>query len=223
MRQRLPEVEVWGEDFSACAGSLLSDPRLQSAQFTAGAAGRTELTKAQLGPPGGDARKASARGIFSPRLHSRPASSRLAAGEGRACRNCSSAPPSSTPPARNFPSPNWRRCRAGRRRVFPRPCQGPLRRPWPGGRGRDRDGAILGLAMSCRVLGAWAWTQISAAHSRGKRAKHHGRIIPTARNIPVRNLFRDNGFCSGGRAVARIALGADVKAARRFAPASPAW
>jgi FkbH-like protein len=48
VRQRLPEVEVWGEDLFGLRGKLLSDPRLQLPTITEEAAQRTELVKAQL-------------------------------------------------------------------------------------------------------------------------------------------------------------------------------
>lgn len=49
VRQRLPEVEVWGEDPFELRRRLLNDPRLQLPRLTEEAARRTELVKAQLG------------------------------------------------------------------------------------------------------------------------------------------------------------------------------
>src|SRR5580700_6743129 len=48
VRQRLPEVEVWGEDPFSLRRMLLSDPRLQVPVITEESAARTMLTKAQL-------------------------------------------------------------------------------------------------------------------------------------------------------------------------------
>src|SRR5215469_2083521 len=48
VRQRLPEVEVWGEDPFALRRRLLTDPRLQLPTITDEARTRTELVKAQL-------------------------------------------------------------------------------------------------------------------------------------------------------------------------------
>src|SRR6202012_3664577 len=48
VRQRLPEVEVWGEDLFGLRRALLDDPRLQVARVTEESAKRTELVKAQL-------------------------------------------------------------------------------------------------------------------------------------------------------------------------------
>ncbi len=60
-----------------------------------------------------------------------------------------------------------------------------------------RAGEILGLAISCRVLGMGVehafmthiLQQMSADY-----AALIGQIIPTARNGPVRNLYADNAF-----------------------------
>jgi FkbH-like protein len=48
VRQRLPEVEVWGEDPFSLRRMLLSDPRLQVPVITEESAVRTNLVKAQL-------------------------------------------------------------------------------------------------------------------------------------------------------------------------------
>ena len=57
------------------------------------------------------------------------------------------------------------------------------------------DGEITGLVMSCRVLGMGiehAFVQhVTKASGAGQVT---ATIVPTARNIPVRNIYRDNGF-----------------------------
>jgi FkbH-like protein len=60
------------------------------------------------------------------------------------------------------------------------------------------DGEILGLAMSCRVLGMGVehrFVQHVLADLKGQADEVYGRIVETARNLPVRNIYRDNGFC----------------------------
>ena len=66
------------------------------------------------------------------------------------------------------------------------------------------EGEIAGLAISCRALGMGIEHTLSASCSRydantmkGIRVSLRGQIIPTSRNIPVRNLYRDNGFNEG--------------------------
>ena len=48
VRQRLPEIETWGEDLLGLRHKLLTDPRLQLPVITDEAAARTSLVKAQL-------------------------------------------------------------------------------------------------------------------------------------------------------------------------------
>ena len=61
----------------------------------------------------------------------------------------------------------------------------------------ERD-EIVGLAISCRALG------MGIEHRFLRHILHEmsgapvrGRIIPTSRNIPARNIYRDNGFTEG--------------------------
>jgi len=59
------------------------------------------------------------------------------------------------------------------------------------------DGEILGLAMSCRVLGMGVehcFLRHVLEETRGLAAGITARIVETPRNIPVRNIYRDNGF-----------------------------
>ena len=49
VRQRLPQVEVWGENPFELRARLLNDPRLQTPRLSEAAAGRSDLVKAQLG------------------------------------------------------------------------------------------------------------------------------------------------------------------------------
>ena len=62
------------------------------------------------------------------------------------------------------------------------------------------EGEILGLVVSCRALGMGiehTFLRHILDTAKGLSASVRGRIIPTSRNIPVRNLYRDNGFVEG--------------------------
>src|ERR1019366_7447412 len=48
VRQRLPEVEVWGDELFSLRRRLLNDPSLQAPSVTEESASRTALTQAQL-------------------------------------------------------------------------------------------------------------------------------------------------------------------------------
>ena len=59
------------------------------------------------------------------------------------------------------------------------------------------DDEIAGFAMSCRALGMGVEHRFLTHildERKGRGARLRGRIIPTSRNMPVRNLYRDNGF-----------------------------
>jgi len=65
-------------------------------------------------------------------------------------------------------------------------------------------GEIQGLVISCRALGMGIEhtflrhvLDTMRTTMQGTSPSLRGQIIPTARNIPVRNLYRDNGFNEG--------------------------
>jgi len=61
-------------------------------------------------------------------------------------------------------------------------------------------GEITGFAISCRALGMGVeHTFLRHVLDEMKDALPlRGRIIPTPRNIPARNVYRDNGFAERG-------------------------
>jgi FkbH-like protein len=74
----------------------------------------------------------------------------------------------------------------------------------------DASGDITGLAVSCRVLGMGVehgFLRAVIAALAGERETLTAQILATARNIPVRNLYRDNGFVQDETGVWRISLG----------------
>ena len=59
------------------------------------------------------------------------------------------------------------------------------------------EGVILGFAMSCRVIGLKVEPTLMdqiAEDFREKVSELRAQIIPTDRNAPARNLYRDTGF-----------------------------
>ena len=78
-------------------------------------------------------------------------------------------------------------------------------------------GEITGLVMSCRVLG------IGVEHGFMRHIKIaiggavSARIVSTSRNIPVRNIYRDNGFFLDDGGVWRF----DAAASASLVPADP--
>ena len=67
-----------------------------------------------------------------------------------------------------------------------------------------KGGEIAGLVLSCRVLGMGVEHQFLQHITRALApAALSARIIETPRNLPVRNLYRDNGFVLDGDVWAR--------------------
>jgi FkbH-like protein len=59
------------------------------------------------------------------------------------------------------------------------------------------QGEIAGLAISCRALGMGVehrFLRHIVDEMKDGSESLCGRIIPTSRNIPARNIYRDNGF-----------------------------
>jgi FkbH-like protein len=197
--QRLPEVEVWGEDPFSLRRQLLSDPRLQPAQVTAESARRTDLTKAQLERSRvrtGAADEAS----FLKALDIHVQVNRLAPHAPELARieelfqrttqfNTTGAKFSVADLERVLGLPEAR--------LFTIHVRDRFADHGLVGAAVIVAGEILGLALSCRVLGLGIEHQFIAAVLDALRPDHgqvFGAILETARNSPVRNLYADNGF-----------------------------
>ncbi|HZZ68686.1 MAG TPA: HAD-IIIC family phosphatase [Phenylobacterium sp.] len=198
VRQRLPQVEVWGDDPFSLRRRLLNDPRLQQARLTAEAAGRTELAKAQLGRQAARA-EAVSESDFIASLNVQTRIERLAPGApldrvvelfrrttqfnttGIKFSLADLEVISATPGVGVYAV--WVRDRFGDNGLV--------------GAAVVRDGEIVGFALSCRVLGLGV-EHAFLQHILADQSALTARILPTDRNHPVRNLYRDNGFTSDG-------------------------
>ena len=202
IRQRLPEVEVWGEDPFGLRRRLLNDPRLQLPVITEEAAARSTLVKAQIerqhlrAETLDDARYIESLGIQCRIECLTPSSARLQRVEELFQRttqfNTNGRKFSATELAALAANPEAR--------VFALDVSDRFGHHGLVGAAVVADGEIQGLVISCRVLG------MGIEHSflrhvldtmRRTSPSLRGQIIPTARNIPVRNLYRDNGFAAG--------------------------
>jgi predicted enzyme involved in methoxymalonyl-ACP biosynthesis len=70
-------------------------------------------------------------------------------------------------------------------------------------------GEIAGYALSCRVLGLGVEHRFLGTIAEALAAEHAeltARIVETPRNLPVRNLYRDNGFTLGEDGTWRLKL-----------------
>jgi FkbH-like protein len=199
VRQRLPEVEVWGEDMLGLRRRLLNDPRLQLPVITAEAAARSTLVKAQLERQHLRAEISDeTRYIESLQIQCRieclaATSQRLGRVEELFQRttqfNTTSRKFSATELATLSGNPQAR--------LFALDVSDRFGNHGLVGAAVIADGEILGLVLSCRSLGMGiehTFLRHILDELKVISASIRGRIIPTSRNIPVRNLFRDNGL-----------------------------
>jgi FkbH-like protein len=200
VRQRLPEVEVWGEDPFSLRRRLLNDPRLQIPVITVEAATRSTLVKAQI------ARQqlrtetvGEAQYIESLRIQCRierlaPDSARLErVGElfARTTQfNTTGRKFSSSELAALAGNPDAR--------IFAIDVSDRLGDHGLVGAAVITGGEIAGFAISCRALGMGVEHTFlrHVLDSMKDALPLRGRIIPTPRNIPARNIYRDNGFAA---------------------------
>ena len=199
VRQQLPDVEVWGEDPFALRRRLLTDPRLSPPRITEESAARTEATKAQLSR--GRHRADSAdEASFLASLNVQTRIEQLA--PGAALERVEELFQRTT----QFNTTGAKFAVAALAAMLGRPDAAVFT-----AHVSDRFGdhglvgaaviegrEIVGLAMSCRVLGLGVEghfvQHILTSLGAGEVT---ARIIETPRNGPVRNLYRDNGFTLG--------------------------
>ncbi|MGA7807198.1 HAD-IIIC family phosphatase, partial [Bradyrhizobium sp.] len=204
VRRFLPEVEVWGEDLLGLRRALLTDSRLQVAHVTDESARRTELVKAQLGRRRLQAEAADEPSyIASLQIQTRIERLRVdtdskAKFDAKFDRieELFRRTTQFNATGRLFTAPELRRlAQADDAQVFALDVSDRFADHGLVGAAVIEAAEITGLVMSCRVLGLGIEHEfvrhilaVSGAH------RLSAKIIPTARNIPVRNIYRDNGF-----------------------------
>jgi FkbH-like protein len=195
VRQRLPEVEVWGENPFGLRARLLNDPRLQTPRVSREAAARTDLVKAQL------VRQTVRREVASEadyvaslqiqcRIEPLAADSDLGRIEELFQRTTQF-----NATGRRFPSAELSALLASDQALaFSLQVSDRFGDHGLVGAAVVEAGEITGFAMSCRVLGMGVEHRFLRAVIDAAGGGLLGRIIETPRNTPVRNLYRDNGF-----------------------------
>jgi FkbH-like protein len=198
VRQRLPEVEVWGEDPFSLRRLLLTDPRLQLPRISEEAAARTDLVKAQLG-----------RRQF--RVESLSESEYLASlqvchrveivqSDGKLDRISElfqRTTQFNTTGRKFLPAELKAFCEDSQSHVFSLHVSDRFGDHGLVGAAVVERGEIIGLVLSCRVLGLGAeraFLQHIVDVLKADCRMLTGRIHETSRNIPVRNVYRDSGF-----------------------------
>ncbi|HUO22774.1 MAG TPA: HAD-IIIC family phosphatase [Caulobacteraceae bacterium] len=199
VRQMLPEVETWGEDLFSLRRRLLSDPRLMTPRLTAEAAARTATTQAQMVRQTALA-EAPDEAAFLASLQVRTRVERLAPGADldRVAELLARTTQFNTtgikPPASELKAMLGQDDAA----IFVMHVADRFGDHGLVGAAVVQAGEILGLAISCRVLSLGVeQALLSFIVGDWGGPGLHGRITPTARNGPVRNLYRDGGFTLG--------------------------
>jgi len=194
--QRLPRVEVWGENPFELRARLLGDPRLQSPRLSEEAAGRTDLVKAQLGRQQfrQDA-LSEANYLASLNVQCRIELVSDATDLGRIEELFQRTTQFNTT-GRRFPVSELAGLVLGdHARVFSLRVSDRFGDHGLVGAAVIEAGEITGFAMSCRVLGMGVEHRfLKAILESAGGLSILGMIIETPRNNPVRNLYRDNGF-----------------------------
>jgi FkbH-like protein len=210
VRRRLPEVEVWGEDPFTLRRRLLNDPRLQIPVVTTEAASRSELVKAQI------ARQqlrseTMGEAQYIEQLQIRCAIERLVASSPKLQRieELFQRTTQFNTTGRKFSSAELAALAANPdAHLFAIEVSDRLGDHGLVGAAVIVEGEIAGLAVSCRALG------MGIEHCFLRHILHEmknaslplcGRIIPTSRNIPARNVYRDNGFTEAEPGLWRLA------------------
>jgi FkbH-like protein len=223
VRQRLPQVEVWGEDPFSLRRRLLSDPRLQLPRITEEAAARTELVKAQLGRQQSRAENLNERDyVASLQINCRVERMSADAKLDRVAELFQRTTQFNT---------TGRKFTAGELKVLIESADCYVFSMHVSDRFGDHGlvagavierGEITGLVMSCRVLGLGVehrFLQQVIATLKPACPILGGKIIATTRNIPVRHIFRDNGFVMDGTGAWRLDLATPPIAAVAIAAA----
>jgi FkbH-like protein len=199
VRQRLPEVEVWGEDPFALRRRLLNDPRLQIPVVTAEAASRSELVKTQIARQQLRA-ETLGEAEYVEHLQIKCSIERLSAASAKLQRveelfqrttqfNATGRKFSAGELAALAENPDAR--------LFAIDVSDRLGDYGMVGAAVIASGEITGFAISCRALGMGIehrFLRHILNDMKDSAVTLRGRIVPTARNIPVRNIYRDNGF-----------------------------
>ena len=212
VRQRLPEIEVWGDDLFALRRALLEDPRLQLPRITAEAASRTSLVKAQLGRQQLRAEVVSETDYVAS-LGIECRIERVTTGERlpRIVELFQRTTQFNTTGRKFTVAGLQALVKLPGARLFALDVRDRFGDHGLVGAAVIEEAEISGLVLSCRVMGC------GVEHAFLQQIKGAcadlcltARIVETPRNIPVRNIYRDNGFIQRGDGSWRVALPAEA-------------
>ena len=204
VQQALPEVDVLGKDLFSLRRTLLTDPRLQQVRITKESGDRSALVKARL--ERGKLREAMAdEASFLASLRVEATAERLTQDHEADLARVVELIARTTQfnaTGRTFSLDELRRIAADPNgRVVVLRMRDRLADHGLVGAAVVLAGEILNVVQSCRVIGLGGESTLLDAvladpgsHGQGLT----GRIVPTDRNTPVRNLYAAHGFHPAG-------------------------
>lgn len=200
VRSALPDVAVLGDDLFALRRILLTDPRLQSARLTEEAASRSDLVKAQL-----DRARMRAvvgdEGAFLDSLEVISTVERLTPSAAapvvvQRIQELIARTTQFNATGRNF-SLTELNAAIEDGGIFILRMRDRMADHGLVGVAIVERGAVLNFVMSCRVIGLGGERALLDQVTDAIPALT-ATIVPTDRNLPVRHLYRDNGFMESG-------------------------
>ena len=215
VRQRLPEIEVWGEDLLGLRRKLLTDPRLQLPVITDEAAARTTLVKAQLSRQQFRAEAVSESDYVASLQIACRIERVTAPGKLDRIEELFARTTQFNATGRRFPAAELQALLTSPlARIFTLRVSDRFGDHGLVGAAIVESGEITGLVLSCRVLGLGVehhfLRHVIAELCRDGFAVT-ARITETARNTPVRNIYSDNGFTRDPEGLWRLTATAPAK------------
>ena len=194
VRQRLPQIETWGDDLFALRRKLLNDPRLQTPTAGSQSAERTERTKAQLQRQKAQTESRSEEEFLATlNLEVKITPADAGADLARISELFARTTQFNTT-GRQFPAETLKSLLTRPdSKIFIVHVKDRFTDHGLVGAVVLEGSEITGFALSCRVLGLGVEHTI-LQHVMKQAKTLQARIIPTERNMPVRHLYRDNGF-----------------------------
>jgi FkbH-like protein len=198
VRHAIPSIEVWGEDLFAVRRKLLTDPRLSLPRMTDEAGVRTELVKAQLNRTQLRAQMVD-EGEFIASLDINSVVEQLEPGStvDRVQELFERTTQFNTTNRKFQIAELQALLEQPDARIFTLKVSDRFGDHGLVGAAVVQAGEILCYALSCRVIGLGV-DQVFLKDILGRLAETTpamtARIIKTARNVPARNLYRDQGF-----------------------------
>lgn len=200
VRHALAGVAVLGDDLFALRRILLTDPRLQPARLTEEAASRSDLVKAQLdrarlrAEVGDESAFLASLDVVSIVDRLTPATATSAMIER--IQELIARTTQCNATGRNF-SLSELHAAIANEGIFVLRMRDRLADHGLVGAAVVAAGEILNFVLSCRVIGLGG-ERVLLDRIIEAVPTVSGRIIPTDRNLPVRHLYRDNGFSDAG-------------------------